>query len=208
MVKKPPANAGDTGDTSSIPGPGRYPRERNGNPLQHSCLGNPIDRGAWQATVLGVTKKLDTGEATEHAHTSREEQRHETASAQVIYRTFTLHRMLFLVLGMAVREQSPCPGRTDERSCCMLQSPTREQHKGRGWGALKRQHLCSHLRNESWDSKAETGDRHVERDERPRVGSTRTEGAWRQTHLINARFLRTVRSIYRLFTDSLKSEKC
>ena len=132
MVKKRPANAGDAGDTSSIPGPGRYPREKNGNPLQHSCLGNPIDRGAWQATVLGVTKKVDTGEATEHAHTSREEQRHEIASTQVIYRIFTLHRMPFLVPGTEVREQSPCPGRMYERSCCMLQSPTREQHKGRG----------------------------------------------------------------------------
>ena len=44
MAKNPPANAGDTG---SIPGSGRSPRERNSNPLQYSCLGNPINRGAW-----------------------------------------------------------------------------------------------------------------------------------------------------------------
>ena len=43
--KNPPANAGDLG---SILGMGRYPGERNGNPLQYSCLGNPMDRGAWQ----------------------------------------------------------------------------------------------------------------------------------------------------------------
>ena len=104
MVKPPPANAGDARDMSSIPGSRRYPREGNGNPLQPSCLGNPIDRGAWRATVLGVTKKLDTAEATEHTHTSREEQRHETTSAQVIYQTFTLHGMLFLVPGLEVRE--------------------------------------------------------------------------------------------------------
>ena len=102
VVKKPPANAGDAGDMNLIPGPGRSPRAGNGNPLQHSCLGNPMDRGAWRAIVLGVTKKSDTAEATEHAHTSREEQRHETASAQVIYRTFTLHRMPFLVPGNKV----------------------------------------------------------------------------------------------------------
>ena len=57
MVKKPPANAGDAG---SIPGSERSPGEGNGNPLQYSCLGNPIDRGAWRATVHGVTERLDT----------------------------------------------------------------------------------------------------------------------------------------------------
>ena len=50
----------NTGDTSSIPGWGRSPRERNGNPLQYSCLGNPMDRGAWQAIVHGITKESDT----------------------------------------------------------------------------------------------------------------------------------------------------
>ena len=53
VVKNPLANAGDTG---SIPGPGRSPGEGNGNPLQYSCLGNPMDRGAWWAIVCGVTK--------------------------------------------------------------------------------------------------------------------------------------------------------
>ena len=53
MVKKPPANAGDIRDAGSIPGLGRSPGEGNGNPLQY-CLENPIDRGAWQATVHRV----------------------------------------------------------------------------------------------------------------------------------------------------------
>jgi len=52
-VKNLPANAGDAG---SILGSGRSPREENGNPLQYSCLGNPMDRGAWKATDHGVTK--------------------------------------------------------------------------------------------------------------------------------------------------------
>ena len=53
VVKKLPASAGDSG---SIPGSERFPGEANGNPLQYSCLGNPMDRGAWWATVNGVTK--------------------------------------------------------------------------------------------------------------------------------------------------------
>ena len=53
MVKNSPANAGDTG---LIPGSGRSPRKENGNPLQYSLLGNPMDRGAWQATVMGSKK--------------------------------------------------------------------------------------------------------------------------------------------------------
>ena len=56
MVKNLPANAGDTG---SIPGLGRSPGEGNGNPLQYSCLGNPVDRGARRATVHGVAKESD-----------------------------------------------------------------------------------------------------------------------------------------------------
>ena len=53
VVKNWLANAGDAG---SIPGPGRSPGEGNGNPLQYSCLENPIVRGAWRATVHGVAK--------------------------------------------------------------------------------------------------------------------------------------------------------
>ena len=50
------ASACNVGDLGSIPGLGRSPGERNGNPLQYCCLENPMDRGAWQATVHGVTK--------------------------------------------------------------------------------------------------------------------------------------------------------
>ena len=60
MVKNPAANAGDV---DSIPDPGRSPGEGNGNPLQCSCLENPMDRGAWWATVHGrVTKESDMPE--------------------------------------------------------------------------------------------------------------------------------------------------
>ena len=56
VVKNPPARAGDARDAGSIPGSGRSPRKGNGNPLQYSCLGNSMDRGAWWATVHRVTK--------------------------------------------------------------------------------------------------------------------------------------------------------
>ena len=47
-------------DVGSIPGSGKVPGEGNDNPVQHSCLGNPTDRGAWQATAQGIAKELDT----------------------------------------------------------------------------------------------------------------------------------------------------
>ena len=54
VVKNPPANAGDVG---LIPGSGRSPEGGNGNPVQYSCLGNPMDRGAWWTTVHGEAKE-------------------------------------------------------------------------------------------------------------------------------------------------------
>ena len=56
VVKNPPANAGDSGDGGSVPRLGRSLGEGNGNTLQYSCLENPMNRGAWWATVHGVTK--------------------------------------------------------------------------------------------------------------------------------------------------------
>ena len=72
-VKNPPANAGDIRDVSSIPGLGRSPGGGRGNPLQCSCLENPMARGAWWAAVRGVAES-DTTEVTKHtcthAHTA------------------------------------------------------------------------------------------------------------------------------------------
>ena len=56
LVKNPSADAGDTGVLGLIPGSGRCPGVGNGTPLQYSCLENPMDRGAWQTAVHGVTK--------------------------------------------------------------------------------------------------------------------------------------------------------
>ena len=60
VVKNPPASAGDVGDVGSIPGSGRSPGGGNGNPLQYSCLRNPVGRGAWRAAV-----HVSTGHTTE-----------------------------------------------------------------------------------------------------------------------------------------------
>ena len=62
MLKNPPANAGDAG---LIPRSGRFTGGGNGNPLQYSCLENPMDRGAWQAAVQGITES----DRTEHVCT-------------------------------------------------------------------------------------------------------------------------------------------
>ena len=62
VVKNLPANAGDTGDVGLIPGSGRSPGGGQGNPLQHSCLENPMNREAWQATIqkVGHDQQLST----------------------------------------------------------------------------------------------------------------------------------------------------
>ena len=67
MVKNLPANAEDTADKGSIPGLGKSPGEGNGNPLQYSSSGNPMDGGAWRTAVQGVACKESV--TTEHTHT-------------------------------------------------------------------------------------------------------------------------------------------
>ena len=56
VIKNPPADAEDMRDSGSMSGSGRSPGGGNGNPVQYSCLENPMDRGAWWATVHGVPK--------------------------------------------------------------------------------------------------------------------------------------------------------
>ena len=62
MVYKPPANEGDVSEVGWIPGSGRSPGGGHGNPLQYSCLENPLDRGAWKATGR---KESDTTKETQ-----------------------------------------------------------------------------------------------------------------------------------------------
>ena len=69
VVKNPPASAGGARDMGSIPGSGRSPGEGNGNPLQYSSLGNPMNRGAQWATVHGVAKSQTQLINQTHTHT-------------------------------------------------------------------------------------------------------------------------------------------
>ena len=69
MVNNSPANAGDMRDAGLISVSGRSPGGGKGTPLQYSCLGNPTDRGSWQATVHGGHTELET---TEHSHAHHE----------------------------------------------------------------------------------------------------------------------------------------
>ena len=68
VVKNPLANAGDVRDAGLIPGLGRSPGGGHGNPLQYSCLENPMDRGAWWATVHEVAKNWTQLRQLGHTH--------------------------------------------------------------------------------------------------------------------------------------------
>ena len=68
MEKNLPANAGDAEDTGSIPGSGRSSGGGHGNPIKYSCLGNPMDRGAWWAMVHGVAKSWTQLRNWAHTH--------------------------------------------------------------------------------------------------------------------------------------------
>ena len=83
MVKNLPANAGDTRDANSIPGPGRSPGEGNGNPFQYSCLGNPMDRETWQAIVHGTAKESGTTIAIKQLKYTRHTKKNYTLNGRM-----------------------------------------------------------------------------------------------------------------------------
>ena len=95
MVKNPAANEGDVRDAGSIPGWGRSPGGGHGNPLQYSCLENPMDRGAWQATVHKVAQSWTQ-------HTCMHTHRHIFGSLVLCMSGVVLSLTLILVLGSSV----------------------------------------------------------------------------------------------------------
>ena len=86
-VKNPPANVGDTGDSSSIPGLGISPGRGNGNLLQYSCLGNPMDRETWCAPIHGAAKESDMTEPT-HSHPPTHTHTHTHTQHRELYSVF------------------------------------------------------------------------------------------------------------------------
>ena len=107
VVKIPPANTGDSG---SIPGLGRSPEIGNGNPLQYSCLGNPMDREAWWATVHGVTKscrRLSTMNTTPNVHWEDKLPLDENMELYLINKTMWASLVAQVVKNPPVMQETP-----------------------------------------------------------------------------------------------------
>ena len=104
MVKNLPFNAGDTG---SIPGSGRSPGEGNGNPLQYSCLGNPMHRGAWWVTVQQVLALNNNTHVYTNTHIPMNTQRHTFTYTQIHTEAQTLRAFYY---GVCARPQDPGRG--------------------------------------------------------------------------------------------------
>ena len=85
-VKNLPANAGDLRDVGLIPGSGRSPEGGRGNPLQYSCLENSMDRGAWRATVHGVSKsQTPLKQLSTHTPRRKQERKINPVRSHLIY---------------------------------------------------------------------------------------------------------------------------
>ena len=131
VVKNPPANAGDKREAGSIPGLGRSPGGGHGNPLQYSCLENPIDRGAWWAIVhihrvaeldvteviftytwisLGISCLLETHPPQTHAHLCKTQHSNLGAhkAPEALPHTLSWAELCFLKI-YKVKSRSPAP---------------------------------------------------------------------------------------------------
>ena len=141
MVKDPLAIAGDVRDTGSTPGPGRCPGGGHGNPLQYPCLENPMDRGAWRATVPGVAD-LDTLSARGELVTVCSRAALSDALAVLTVRPVsgTAHR------GIGVCPSGPPPTRpalAPRSLCSHLETPSLSPGSGCPHSAFRRALLCS-----------------------------------------------------------------
>ena len=97
MVRNPPANAGDTRDSGLISGLRRSPKGGHGNPLQYSCTDNPMDSGAWWATVHRVAES-DMTEATEHTTHTHTHTHVAHTNGNTHYLSFYVWMILFSIM--------------------------------------------------------------------------------------------------------------
>ena len=97
--KTQPAKAGNAGDAGLIPGSGRSPGGGNGNPVQYSCLENPMDRGAWRTTVHGGTKSptqlTDSSCTTSCSYAKPTEECYKHISSNMSFVEYKIHLVLF-----------------------------------------------------------------------------------------------------------------
>ena len=121
-MKNPPAKAGDSGDVGSIPGSGRSPGIGDGNPPQHSCLENSMDRGDWQATVKGVAKESDTTEQlSARTHTHTHTHTHTRCFQTQTFVFCILPSTLCIVWSPSMREAKPRSDESAKRNPCSTQ---------------------------------------------------------------------------------------
>ena len=114
MVKNLPAKAGDIRDPHSIPGSGRSPGGGHGNPCQYSCLENPMDRGAWWATVHNVTKSHTQLKQLSTQHTEPGLDKHLILE-ETHHQLNSKGQVKLVGLGVGVGVPSSIKGRSQER---------------------------------------------------------------------------------------------
>ena len=95
-------STGNAGDTGSIPGSGRSPGGENGNPFQCSCLENPVDRGAWWATVHGVIKESYTTEQLNNTNRGMRQGRVFQAEEKLLFKSRSLVNSLFDLICLVI----------------------------------------------------------------------------------------------------------
>jgi len=95
-------STGNAGDTGSIPGSGRSPGGENGNPFQCSCLENPVDRGAWWATVHGVIKESYTTEQLNNTNRGMRRGRVFQAEEKLLFKSRSLVNSLFDLICLVI----------------------------------------------------------------------------------------------------------
>ena len=132
-VKNPPTNARDTRDTGSVLGLGRSPEGGHGNPLQYSCLEDPMNRRAWQAIVHGVTKSWTWLKwLSRHAHTSEREVPFKRQGTYYLPRGLSVLSLWLLTMPLDIFPDCCSPGTCPcQMGLHLLSTPSSSAKQGR-----------------------------------------------------------------------------